>query len=328
MKDILVSISCITYNHKNYIRQCLEGFLMQKTNFAFEILIHDDASTDGTTEIIQKYEKQYPSVIKPVYQTENQYSKGVSISATFNFPRVKGKYVAICEGDDYWTDPLKLQKQFDFLEKKPDFGLVYTNTICYHQSSGQFIKQKTSQISKLEDLLVSNKISTLTTCFRSDLWKDYQKNAYPKLPKFPFGDYPMWIYFFSKTKFHYLQDFTAVYRVLDNSASHSTLIENHLYFRKKVYECKIYMLNSYFKKEKDKLGYAIKQNYAFDVLHSCIKFNSKSSFFNNQYLIKDVKDKRLRFIYYLHKINFSFFSYFYRKSLWLRKERKGKEMLF
>ena len=117
----LVSISCITYNHAPYIRECLDGFMMQQTNFPFEVLIHDDASTDGTTEIIQEYAEKYPDIIKPLYEEENQWVKGRRGSAVFNFPRAQGKYIALCEGDDCWTDPLKLQKQVDFLEANPDF---------------------------------------------------------------------------------------------------------------------------------------------------------------------------------------------------------------
>jgi len=108
--DPIVSICCITYNHEKYIRDAIEGFLMQKTLFPIEILIHGDASTDKTADIIKEYEVKYPDIIKPIYQTENQFSKGVSISATYQFPRARGKYIAICEGDDYWTDPHKLQK--------------------------------------------------------------------------------------------------------------------------------------------------------------------------------------------------------------------------
>lgn len=122
---ILISISCATYNHAPYIRQCLDGFLMQEGNFMIEILIHDDASTDGTADIIREYKENYPDIIFPIYQTENQYSKKSvrGINATFNFPRAKGKYIAMCEGDDYWTDPHKLQKQVDFLKANPDFNL-------------------------------------------------------------------------------------------------------------------------------------------------------------------------------------------------------------
>lgn len=108
----LVSICCLTFNHEPYIRECLDGFLMQKTNFPFEVLIHDDASTDHTADIIREYEVQYPNIIKPIYQNENQYSKGVRVTWTFQFPRAKGKYIAMCEGDDYWTAPFTNYNSF------------------------------------------------------------------------------------------------------------------------------------------------------------------------------------------------------------------------
>lgn len=123
-QEIVISICCLSYNHGPYIANALDGFMMQETDFSFEVLIHDDASTDHTTEIIKKYERDYPGIVKPIYQSENQWSKGArGISVTHNFPRAKGKYIAICEGDDYWTDPLKLQKQVDFLESHPDYTL-------------------------------------------------------------------------------------------------------------------------------------------------------------------------------------------------------------
>ncbi len=125
-ENVLVSIIAIAYNQEKYIRDCLDGFLMQKTNFKFEVLIHDDAATDGTTEIIREYEHKYPDIVKPIYETENQFSKGISIYRAYNIPRISGKYVAVCEGDDYWTDPYKLQKQVDFLEANPDYSL------CFH----------------------------------------------------------------------------------------------------------------------------------------------------------------------------------------------------
>lgn len=128
-QEILVSVCCAAYNHSAYIRQCLDGFMMQKTNFRFEVLIHDDASTDGTQDIIREYEMKYPDIIKPIYQTENQYCKGGKISFRYNFPRVKGKYIAICEGDDYWTDPFKLQRQVDLLEKHIDYSMCFHNAI-------------------------------------------------------------------------------------------------------------------------------------------------------------------------------------------------------
>lgn len=109
--------------------------LQQKTNFPIEVLIHDDASTDGTQDIIREYEKKYPNIVKPIYQKENQYSKGVKVSLVYNYSRARGKYIALCEGDDYWTDPYKLQKQVDFLESHPDY------VMCSHRFN-QYIQEK------------------------------------------------------------------------------------------------------------------------------------------------------------------------------------------
>lgn len=131
----VVSICCLTYNHILYIRQCLDGFMMQKVNFPIEILIYDDASTDGTQGIIREYETKYPNIVKPIYQKENQYSKGVRVGFVYNYSRAKGKYIALCEGDDYWTDPYKLQKQVDFLESHIDY------VMCSHKWN-DFIENK------------------------------------------------------------------------------------------------------------------------------------------------------------------------------------------
>jgi len=119
----LVTVVCITYNHEQYISNAIDGFLMQETDFPFEIIIHDDASTDKTAEIIKEYERNYPEIIRPVYQTENQYSKKVRLWLDITFPLARGKYIALCEGDDYWSDPYKLQKQVHFLEARPDYEL-------------------------------------------------------------------------------------------------------------------------------------------------------------------------------------------------------------
>lgn len=127
--NIMASINCVTFNHVNYIRKALDSFLMQKTDFAFEILVHDDASTDGTSDIIREYAQMYPEQVFPLIQTENQYSQGIdNISGAFNFPRARGKYIFMCDGDDYFLSPDKLQKQVDYMESHPDC------TLCIHSA--------------------------------------------------------------------------------------------------------------------------------------------------------------------------------------------------
>ncbi len=126
MDEIMVSICCLAYNHEKYIRRALDGFLNQKTNFKFEVLIHDDASTDGTADIIREYERKYPDIIKPIYQTENQYQKKIKVNWIYQYPRAKGKYIALCEGDDYWVCDTKLQEQVDIMENYPNVMLCTT----------------------------------------------------------------------------------------------------------------------------------------------------------------------------------------------------------
>ncbi len=126
-KQVVVSVSCLTYNHEKFIGQALDSILAQKTDFGIEIIVHDDASTDRTPAIIREYTEQYPDIIRPIFQAENQFSRtGVYPSAGFAYPQCRGRYIAECDGDDYWTDPNKLQKQADFLEANPDFSL------CFH----------------------------------------------------------------------------------------------------------------------------------------------------------------------------------------------------
>jgi len=169
----LVSICCVAYNHENFINDAIESFLMQKTDFPVEILIHDDASTDRTAEIIRKYQSEYPDIIKPVFQTENQFSRGISISKTFNFPRVKGKYVAMCEGDDYWTDPYKLQKQVDYLEEHTDCSMCFHPVYIRWEDGSRPDElfpepdyRFNKEILKLEDLFIRNFIQTNSVVYR------------------------------------------------------------------------------------------------------------------------------------------------------------------
>lgn len=231
----LVSICCLAYNHEIFIRQSLDGFLMQKTNFSFEVLIHDDASPDKTADIIREYESKYPDIIKPIYQIENQYSKGVGVTRQFQFPRAQGKYIALCEGDDYWTDPLKLQKQVDFLEANEDYGLVFTDVNILNQKSGIY-----------QNAIFHNNIYPLYVDFDSHLInRSYlapcswlcRKELLPDFTKqYCDGTFPWLLDVFQASKVHFMDEVTTVYRVLEESASHSKSRSKSYKFNKGVFD--------------------------------------------------------------------------------------------
>ena len=172
MSTPLVSIICLTYNQAPFIRQCLDGFVMQKADFSFEVLIHDDASTDGTTDIVREYAERFPSIILPFYEEENQFGKR-DVCRDIMFPHVRGKYVAFCEGDDYWTDPEKLQKQVDALEAYPEAAVCF-HPVTVHWEDGVFPDSEfpspdlrfNKNILELSDLLKHNFIQTNSVMYR------------------------------------------------------------------------------------------------------------------------------------------------------------------
>jgi len=169
--EILISIACAVYNHEKYLVETLTSFLKQETNFPFEIIIHDDASIDNSSKIIKYFEEKYPTIIKPIYQNKNQYSNSVKPFSNFILPKCEGKYIAKCEGDDYWTDPLKLQKQVDFLEENLDYVVTYHNSKIIDEnekliSDSKLPKEYQRDFSNIE-LQQGNWILTNTICFRN-----------------------------------------------------------------------------------------------------------------------------------------------------------------
>lgn len=213
-KNIMVSVNCLVYNHEPYLRQCFDGFVMQKTNFPIEILVHDDASTDHSADIIREYTEKYPDLFKPIYQTENQYSKGVKISFEYQYSRARGKYIAMCEGDDYWTDPMKLQKQVDFLECHDEYA------VCFHKVD-VIVPGKKEMIedyhvidvpgeSSIFDLAkIGNYIPTNSAMYRIDNKISVDMS---KVGSTPIGDYTLWMMCAQYGKIYKLSDNMAVYR--------------------------------------------------------------------------------------------------------------------
>jgi len=178
-----LSICCTTFNHEKFIEDTLDSFLMQKTNFIFEIIIRDDASTDDTAKIIKTYVEKYPNIIKPIYEKENTFSKGVK-PMPVAIKVASGKYIAICEGDDYWTDALKVQKQVDFLENNNEYVITYTDIEAFDDKKilKNFISGAVCDLSA-QDLQKCTSINTLTVCFRNviEVPKEHQCSKYGDL---------------------------------------------------------------------------------------------------------------------------------------------------
>lgn len=218
----LVTVCCTTYNHESYVREAIESFLIQETEFPFEIIIHDDASTDGTAAIILEYAERYPRLIRTIIQTENQYSKAGLINPRFVFPKATGKYLALCEGDDYWMDRRKLQKQVTFLENNPDYVITYSdcqpfdeNGVIDRDYGGAREDLSATQLKK------ATPIFTLTSCFR---------NVIDEVPldlmSARYGDFVTWSLLGHHGKGKYLAEVSpSAYRVHDRGI-HSSKDDN------------------------------------------------------------------------------------------------------
>lgn len=216
-----VSVYCLAFNHENYIRRALKGMVRQKTDFDFEVIVHDDASTDGTAAIIREFAARYPRIIRPVYQTENQWSKGVSIVETQILPRVTGSYMAICEGDDYWTDPYKLQKQYDYMESHPACTFCFTNAVIRNEEARTrrtfipYTKKDARQFAPgkedydLSDFHRLTFIPTASFFFRTKCYEALMKSG---IPHCPVDDLRMRLFMTSQGYAHFINEETCVYR--------------------------------------------------------------------------------------------------------------------
>lgn len=212
----LISVCCVTYNHESYITQTLDGFLMQKTTFSFEVIVHDDCSTDGTADIIREYQQKYPDIIKPIFQQENQYSKGIrTILASFMYPKCLGTYIAICEGDDYWIDENKLQMQVDFLEQNPAYTMCF-HSVIHHFENGskadeEFFKLENRDYTA-QEIVRKWIIPTGSVCFHK---KYIETEFYQTLiadKRFIFGDIILFLTMAKEGKIYGMNKVMGVYR--------------------------------------------------------------------------------------------------------------------
>lgn len=208
--NIEVSVFCTAYNQEKFIAKCLDGFVSQRTDFRFEVLVHDDRSTDGTLDIILDYERRYPDLFMVITEEENQYSKGVDITREIMAPLAHGRYVAYCEGDDYWCDEEKLQKQYDFMESHPECAMCCHNTIK-HDLAGLTADEPFSdwtEIHKMtEDEVFMGWLVHTSSYFHriEDVWYPDGESIYQ------FGDYVMLCNLFDKGDIYVLPEIMSVY---------------------------------------------------------------------------------------------------------------------
>lgn len=221
MEEILVSICCVTYNQEKYVRDVIEGFLSQKTDFIYEIWIHDDASTDNTAKIIKEYAEKYPQIIKPICQKENLYSQGINIVEDVLFPLFNGKYVAFCEGDDYWCDENKLQRQVQFMEEHSEYSACVHNTKMINCRNNEITYFNGSRMDM--DLIFEQIVTGGTQFHTSSILCKKEYVCVPKEITFRnVGDFPLAIYLILKGKIRYMHQVMSVYRLYAEGSRSAT----------------------------------------------------------------------------------------------------------
>ena len=230
----LVSIFNWSFNDEKFIRESIESILFQKTTFSVEIIIHDDASDDGTKEIILEYQLKYPNLFRNILHVDNQYSQGKDIMFPL-YTKTRGKYIALSHGDDYWLDPLKLQKQVDFMEANTDFCMCFTRYQRYFQDTNvfQISGHNKSKVYKLKDFMYANHAATATVLYKKNQYD------YKYLNKGPFGDWILYNLILKHGDAYYMDDVTTVYR---------RHYYNSEYYNPTPYKKKLYKLNFLFLK--------------------------------------------------------------------------------
>lgn len=221
----MVSVFCTAYNHEPYIAQALDSFLSQKTDFPFEVIVTDDASTDGTTDIIRSYAEKYPDIIRFFHQDQNRFSKGINLYEEIMYPNAHGKYVAYCEGDDFWNDENKLQLQVNFLESHPDYSACVHNSYYCFCNTGEST-QLVIPASGDRDVPFSDIISGMSRCFHTSSVlgraeylcnpPDFQRIAFETAG---FTDYALSLWLRLNGKIRFIEKPMSVYRVNSNPES-------------------------------------------------------------------------------------------------------------
>lgn len=238
---LMLSISMITYKHESYIKQAVEGVLMQETSFEFHLIIADDCSPDTTSQIVQDIIDNHPKGYRIKYFRQER-NIGMQPNGAFALQQCKGKYVAVCEGDDYWTDPLKLQKQVDILESNTNIGLVYTGVTHFNQNLGKFIEIPPRYVKDREEvipsMLKSKYIEFPTTVFRKTVLDQVIDIIKIELENAVIGDTRILLETAFNSEIYFLNEVTTVYRIVDGSASHPKEVDKYIFALMDSYLCR------------------------------------------------------------------------------------------
>ncbi len=230
-ENIMVSVFMLTYLHGDYIKQAINGVLIQECDFPIELIVADDRSPDNTEEVVNDFLKDHPKKHLVRY-TRHEKNKGMHGNFQWMTDQARGKYIAQCEGDDYWTDPHKLQKQVDFLEANPEYGLVYTKARIYEENQQKFWGLDLGkEIKRKDGILYKNHLTSLTTLYRAALNQEYLKGYGHLRKNWAMGDYPKWIWFYYNSKIHFIDEVTAVWRKLEHSASNFAEVKKKMAFK-------------------------------------------------------------------------------------------------
>lgn len=218
METPLVSVCMTTYNHAPYLRQAVESVLSQQTSFDFELVLGEDCSTDLTAEICREYAAKYPGRVRLVTGARNV---GWRANYRRTFDACRGKYVAYCDGDDWWTDPCKLQMQADLMESDPGCGMCYTGADEYWQAEGTLKPDPDRHYTDFEQMLLGISVPNCTALARRELIAAYYAEIRPEEhPEWLTDDWPMWLWFACRSRIRFIDRVTAVHRRMVGSVSH------------------------------------------------------------------------------------------------------------
>ena len=268
-REPLVSVVVMAYNIERYISEALESILMQRAPFDYEIVVGEDCSTDNTRGILKSYAERYPGRFKLILRERN-----LGLVANFRdaLDSCSGKYIAMCDGDDYWTDPEKLRKQVGFLESRPEYGIVFTDADVYYEEEKRFVRGYDRRIRKTVPqgdvfsalLFGPNPYRVSTSLYRNSLLAEYKKII--TMRDFYVNDFPLWVSLARRSLVGYIPQSTAVYRIRARSVSHLETLADVIRFRRSKYRICLFLAEQFNIRPDVK---RLRKKYLRDVIGEC-----------------------------------------------------------